>query len=223
MSVQIALGAPATRVASRKLGPVAGSRSPPAASVRAAWETSTLASTCGRCETVARIVSWVSGSIAVGGAPRPCSEPVQPLVEDPRGRRGRRQVPGRAVEQVGARVLDAGRLGAGERVAADESRVARARRRSPRLVEPTSVTTQSAGAAASTSSTASGSTPTGTADEHRLGVGDRLGDARAAAIDRAARSPASSSASALGRSRRLTRRAARARRARSSRRSARRR
>ena len=44
MSVHTALGAPATRVASRKLGPVAGSRSSPAASARAAWVTSTLAS-----------------------------------------------------------------------------------------------------------------------------------------------------------------------------------
>src|SRR5438876_382213 len=64
MSVQIALGAPATRVASRKLGPAAGSRSPPASSVSAACDTSTFASTWGRWETVARIVSWVSGSIA---------------------------------------------------------------------------------------------------------------------------------------------------------------
>ena len=50
-------------------------------------------------------------------------QPVQALVERAAGARRRRQVPGRAVEQVGAGVLDAGRLGAGERVAADEARV----------------------------------------------------------------------------------------------------
>ena len=50
-------------------------------------------------------------------------QPVEAVVEDALGARGRRQVPGRAVEQAGARVLDAGRLGAGQRVAADEARV----------------------------------------------------------------------------------------------------
>ena len=43
--------APATRVTSRNDGPVAGSRSPSADSTRAVWATSTLASTCGRCDT----------------------------------------------------------------------------------------------------------------------------------------------------------------------------
>ena len=61
--------APATRVTSRNDGPVAGSRSPSALSTRAAWATSTLASTCGRCDTEAITTSWVSGSIAVGHAP----------------------------------------------------------------------------------------------------------------------------------------------------------
>ena len=70
MSVQIALGAPATRVASRKLGPVAGSRSPPAASVAAAWATSTLASTCGRCETAASIAVVGLGVDRRRAAPR---------------------------------------------------------------------------------------------------------------------------------------------------------
>ena len=68
MSVQIALLEPATRVASRKLGPVAGTASP-AAIAPAAWATSTLASTCGRCETVAIKRSCNSASTAVGRAP----------------------------------------------------------------------------------------------------------------------------------------------------------
>ena len=71
MSLQIAVEAPATRVASRKLGPVGGSRSD--SSAPAAWATSTLASTCGRCETEAIRRSWVSGSIAAGRAPRSAS------------------------------------------------------------------------------------------------------------------------------------------------------
>ena len=123
MSVQIPLGAPATRVASRKLGPVAGSRSPPASSASAAWETSTFASTWGRWETVARIASCVWGSIATGLALSPCRQPVQPLVEDARGRWARRQVPGRALEKIRPRVFGAGVLGPRQRMAADEPRV----------------------------------------------------------------------------------------------------
>ena len=46
---------------------MAGSRSSP--STRAACATSTLASTCGRCDTEAMTTSCVSGSIAVGHAP----------------------------------------------------------------------------------------------------------------------------------------------------------
>jgi len=52
----------------------------------------------------------------------PVQEPVQPLVEDSRGARGGRQVPGGAVEQVRARVPDPRGLGAGERVTAHELR-----------------------------------------------------------------------------------------------------
>ena len=44
-------------------------RSPSADSTRAACATSTFASTCGRCDTVAITTSCVSGSIAVGHAP----------------------------------------------------------------------------------------------------------------------------------------------------------
>ena len=47
-------------------------------------------------------------------------EAEEALVEHAAGALGRRQVPGRVLEQVGARVLDARRLRAGERMAADE-------------------------------------------------------------------------------------------------------
>ncbi len=61
------------------------------------------------------------------GGPRaePGEQPVQALEQRALGRRGRGQVPGGAVEEVLARVLDAGRLRARQRVAADEARVAR--------------------------------------------------------------------------------------------------
>ena len=50
-------------------------------------------------------------------------QPVQAFVEDPGRLRGRCEVPGGAVEQVGASGLDASRLRAGDWVAADEALV----------------------------------------------------------------------------------------------------
>ena len=146
MSVQIALLAPATRVASRKLGPTAGRRGESAVAEQRSrpGATSRLASTCGRCETHAIRRSCVSASIAVGCAPKLVEQAVQPLVEHAGGAAARRrQVPGGAVEQVLARVLDAGGLGPGERMPADEALVGAGARRAARLVEPTSLTTQS--------------------------------------------------------------------------------
>src|ERR671933_435477 len=102
----------ATRVASRKLGPVGGSRSPPSA--RVAWATSTLATTWGRCETAAIMRSWVSASIAAGRAPE----------DEPRRGGGRRQVPQRPVEGALGGVRDARPLPPGGRVPADEALVA---------------------------------------------------------------------------------------------------
>ena len=98
----------------------------------AAWATSRLASTCGRCETHA-ISAVVRVGVDRGRARAEAAEqPVQPLVEDAGGAAfGRRQVPGGAVEEILARVLDAGRLGAGQRVSADEALVARGLRRAP--------------------------------------------------------------------------------------------
>ena len=86
---------------------------------------------------------------------------VQALVQDAGGGRRGGQIPGGALEQVGARVLDPGRLGAGQRVAADKAGSSWAAT-TARLVEPTSVTTQSSGAVASASPTTADSSPTGT-------------------------------------------------------------
>ena len=158
------------------------------AAVRAAWETSTFASTCGRWLTRReQAVVRVSASSATGRAPNETSSRAG-------ARRGcrssgcvRRQVPGRALEQVRAGVLDPGRLGARDRVAADEALVGRAPTRS-RLVEPTSVTTVSGAAAARASSTSAGRAPTGAqAKTAARGAVDRLRRPRPRrAVDRAA-------------------------------------
>ena len=80
------------------------------------------------------------------------------------GRRGRGQEPRRAVEELGGRALGAPRLGAADRVPADEALVAaRGRADTGRFVEPTSVTVQPSGARSRTARTVDASSPTGTA------------------------------------------------------------
>ena len=180
MSVQIALLAPATRVASRKLGPTAGSAlaSSPSCRLAQAWATSRLARTCGRWETH-RHQAVVGLRVDRGRARAEASQQrVQALVEDAGGAlRRRRQVPGGAVEQVLAGVLDAGRLGARQRVAADEALVGARRRRASRLVEPTSVTTQSrAGRFQRLRARSRASAPTGAATNTTSRAGDRRRD-----------------------------------------------
>ena len=101
MSVQIALEAPATRVASRKLGPVAGSRSPPGGRApprpgrRARWR-----ARAGGARRSRGSRRGVSASIAAGRAPSPRSSRCRRSYRIPPVARGRGQVPGRAVEQV---------------------------------------------------------------------------------------------------------------------------
>ena len=112
--------------------PTSGRRSDSSETRAAASLTSALASTCGRWLTVAITRSWVSGSIACGRAPRSATVLLEAVVVDPARALGRRQVPARALEQVGAGVLDPGGLGAGERMSADEPASRRRRRRSPR-------------------------------------------------------------------------------------------
>ena len=129
MSGQIVALAPATRVASRKLGPVAGTSAPSPSAPRRLRDEHVR-------EDVRQVRDARHHAIVDGGVDRrrlradAGERPVQALVERARGRRAGRQVPGRAVEEVGARVLDAGGLGTGERVPADEARVAARRRRS---------------------------------------------------------------------------------------------
>ena len=124
MSVQIALLAPATRVASRKLGPTAGRRSGGSPSTR---------SRCLCDEQVRRARGAGARRPPSAGRGRRGRSPSAALPggaaahtgarKDPGRARRRAQVPGGAVEQLRARVLDARRLGAGERMSADEARV----------------------------------------------------------------------------------------------------
>ena len=152
--------APATRVASRKLGPVAGGRSPPSAS--SARLTRTLATTCGRWLTAAITRSWTSASITAGRAPRPVIS---------RCRRSS-SVPWVVALGVRYQVAPSKRSSrACSTPAASEpasgwpptKRGSRAASRTVRLVEPTSVTTALRGACSRTVATVSASTSTGTA------------------------------------------------------------
>ena len=166
MSVQIALLAPATRVASRNEGPVAGSGSSEPCNAAAAWATSTLASTCGRCETLAIMRSWASAPIAVGWAP----SPVIALC--------RRSNRAPSVRSVGVRYQVApskrsARACSTPAVSAPASGWPPTKRGSSvaatiaRLVEPASVTAQSGDASARASATVRSSTPTGAATNAR--------------------------------------------------------
>ena len=227
MSVQIALFAPATRVASRKLGPTAGRRCAPRRAERGApaWATSTLASTCGRCDTLAIRRSWVSASIAAGRAPS-CVEQADAGARraPPRCRPRGGQVPGRAVEQVLARVLHAGGLGPGERMPADEALVgARVRERALGRADVADHAVR-AGARRAPARTTCGERADGRGDEHDVGASRPHQRCRSAARRsrrapaRRARTPRVGVVAAH-----LARPRARARPGRSSRRSARRR
>ena len=154
--------APATRVTSRNDGPVAGSRSPSADSTRAACATSTLASTCGRCETDAITTSWVSGSIADGHAPIRVISRCSRSYAVPR-------VAGVGVRYQVASANRSARACSTPAVSAPASgwppmnRGSSTAPTTTRLTEPTSVTTHSGPAAASTSPTIDASTWTGAA------------------------------------------------------------
>ena len=151
-------------VAEARAGRRAAARCRRRASVRAAWETSTLASTCGRCETVASIVSWVSASIAVGRAPSPWSSRCRRSYRIPDvlevGVRYQVAPSNRSARACSTPAVSAPASGwpPTNRDVASSTAATIAR-----LVEPTSVTTQSSGAAASTAAVTSGRTPTGAA------------------------------------------------------------
>ena len=123
MSGQIVEFAPATRVASRKLGPVAGTSRAVAERARRLRDEDVREDVRQVRDARHHAVVQSAASIAAGWAPIADERAVQALVERARRCRPGRQVPGRAVEEVGAGVLDARGLGARERVAADEARV----------------------------------------------------------------------------------------------------
>ena len=181
MSLQIAVFAPATRVMSRKLGPTWRSASPCVGQPRGGL----------RGEHVGQHVRQVAehGHEPVVGLgvhrhrlrAHVHHEAVQALVQEAAGLLVRREVPDGALEQVGARVLHAGGLGAGDRVAAHEARVVgvrltqvllgRAHVRDERVV---------ARRRRAPPRTSSGSAPTGAQAKHSCGALDRV-------LDRASR------------------------------------
>ena len=98
-----------------------------------AWLTITFASTCGTWLVSATSRSCASGSIATGNGAELGDEAVHEPVALRVGLGRRRQEPGRALEEPGRGVLGAVRLGAADRVAADEARRARGRGDDARL------------------------------------------------------------------------------------------
>ena len=125
MSVQMALLAPATRVASRKLGPTAG-RLLGALAERSGGLADEHVGEHVRQVRDARHEPVVGVGVDGGGTRAEATEQaVQTLVEHAGGAAfGGGEIPGGAVEQVLAGVLDAGGLGAGQRMPADEALVA---------------------------------------------------------------------------------------------------
>ena len=146
MSTQMRGFAPAMRVMSRSEPPAAWSGSWPSTRVAPAWLRRTFASACGRWLVTATSRSCAPASIATGRAPSEVTKPCTRAQQLGPGPGGRRQEPGRALEQLGVRPLRAARLGTADRVAADEAGVCpRAAAQTALFVEPTSVTTQSCG------------------------------------------------------------------------------
>ena len=136
--------APAIRVMSRSEPPAACSGSCPSIARRPAWLSRTFASACGRWLVTATSRSCAPASIATGRH-RGGDEAVDGAEQfRPRPRR-RREEPGRALEQLGVRTPRPPRLGAADRMTADEAAVAGRRGDTALFVEPTSVTTQSSG------------------------------------------------------------------------------
>ena len=227
MSVQIELLAPATRVASRKLGPTAGTLVARLAPEQAGGL---------RDEQVGEHVRQMRDARHQRG--RGCrrrsraglraearQQAVQALVQHARGAAaGRGQVPDGALEQVRACVRRRpARLGAGERVAADEALVGA--RLGDRALGGADVADDAAGArrGAAPRATVSPSAPTGAATNTTSAPSHRAGHVRRRGVDRAELQRAGAHARGRGRSRKPRRPPARAPPGRSSRRSARRR
>ncbi len=128
MSPQIAGLEPATRVASRKLGPdlghplgVAGQLGGGLCDEDVGDDVRQVADRRHQAVVGVGVDRLRAGAEAGDG-------PLQAVVEEAAGALGRGQVPAGALEEVGAGVLDPGGLGAGQRVAADEALVGAERR-----------------------------------------------------------------------------------------------
>ena len=122
MSAQIAGLEPATRVASRKLGPTSGRRSP-LRQVPGRLGDEGVGDRVRHPATVAIRWSCAAGVDRLGTGAEPRHGALQAVVEEAAGALCRGQVPAGALEEVGAGVGDAGGLGARQRVAADEASV----------------------------------------------------------------------------------------------------
>ena len=158
-------------------------RAPPRPGARARWRARAAGARRARA-----VASWVSARSRSAGR-RAHQQAMEALVQDAAGPRGRGQVPGGALEQVGAGVRDPGRLGAGERVAADEPLVGG--RGDDRAL----------GRADVGHDTAAGRVPSDLPDERRQqpdGHGDehhvRVGDGRGERVARGSTAPSSSAA-----------------------------
>src|SRR3954452_5092281 len=164
MSVHTSELAPATRVASRKLGPTLG-RGSPSPRAPAACTTSTLASTWGRWDTAASSRSWVAASMATGRAPklttRRCRRSYSRPEERSCGVRYQTAPWNRSARACSTPLVSAPATGWPPTKRSSATASTRAR-----LVEPTSLTTQSGPAAARASPTCSGSAPTGAQAKH---------------------------------------------------------
>ena len=167
MSTQIRGFAPAMRVMSRSEPPAAWSGSWPSTLAAPAWLRRTFASACGRWLVTATRRSCAPASIAIGRAPRDVTNPCT-------ARRSSGPVPAVGVRNHVAPANSSAFARSGPRVSAPQIGCPPMKRASPRaaaqtalLVEPTSVTTQSAEARSSTSRTTCGSSATGAATRTR--------------------------------------------------------
>ena len=174
MSTQIRGFAPATRVMSRSEPPAAASGSWPSIRPAPAWLTSRFASACGRWLVSATSRSCARGSIATGDGAERGDEAVHEPVALRVGAGGRRQEPGRAVEEVGGRVRRA-RAPRGRRPGWPPTKRS-GKRTDQSFVEPTSVTVQRSGARASTSCDEQRQHGHRRGDDGEVGVGEHLGE-----------------------------------------------
>ena len=168
MSAQTTGLAPATRVASRKLRPTSGRRSPSLPIDPAAAATSALASTCGRWLIAAISRSWSSASIAIGRAPIPARTPWRRSNRTPWERsvgvRYQRAPSNRSWREPSTPAVSAPASGCPPMKRSEPVASAIAAT-SACFVEPTSVTTASGPAVSSAVATRSGRAVTGAAQK----------------------------------------------------------